>query len=114
MCIRDRYYPSPLEPVFTEFSRREQVLRQGGAFDNTMTPKFDAMVPENLFSVGTIEFFRDFSSAQSFLAFTSLDQLRFYESGAGIDGGDERNPSFSIMSAQPRNLPAWSLSLIHI
>lgn len=104
-----KYYPSPLEPVFTEFSRREQVLRQGGAFDNTMTPKFDAMVPENLFSVGTIEFFRDFSSAQSFLAFTSLEQLRFYESGAGIDGGDERNPSFSIMSAQPRNLPAWSL-----
>lgn len=103
-----KYYPSPLEPVFSHFSPFERALIEGETFDHTNTPKLEAQVPENLFSVGTIEFIRDLANKQSFLTYTSLDRLRFHKSSGTNDVGDH-DAAFVVEPSQARQIPAWDL-----
>lgn len=104
-----KYYPSSLEPVFSHFSPTEQALIRGDWFDPTNTPRFEARVPENLFNIGTIELVRDLGCEQSFLAYTSLDQLRFRASARKSDCGDACRTSIDHTPVHVRQLPAWDL-----
>lgn len=104
-----KYYPSPLEPVFSHFSPFEQALVVGDAFDHTNTPMLEAKVPENLFSVGTIEFIRDLINKQSFLTYTSLDRLRFHKSSPELNRVGDDESTFIEEPSHPRQIPAWDL-----
>lgn len=54
-CIR--YYPNPDQPEFSDFSPREQALVLGGGFDESHTPRSEALseIPPQCFVVGTME-----------------------------------------------------------
>lgn len=106
-----KYYPSCREPVFRHFSEREQSLINAGLFDETNTPKFEALdrVSESLFGVGTIELTLDATNDQWFLNYASLDQMRFQKPQArehGIEPGlaETADPALRV-----RQLPAWDL-----
>lgn len=105
-----KYYPSCREPVFSCFSQHEQALINAGLFDDTNTPEFDVLdrIPENLFSVGTIEFILDSANGQWFLKYASLEQMRFRKPDAGAQNAE---PSLVERSDIPllRRLPSWDL-----
>ena len=106
-----KYYPSRSEPVFWSHSEREQALIAGEAFDDTNTPKLEALetVSEDLFSVGTIEFTRDVGCAQSFLKYTSLDRMRFSSPGYELEQGEPGHPETAAIVPPVRHVPAWDL-----
>ncbi|MCW5700546.1 MAG: hypothetical protein KIT00_11965 [Rhodospirillales bacterium] len=106
-----KYYPSPCEPVFRRFSAQEQALIEGSCFDDTNTPRFDAQgqIPENLFNVGTIEIIRDLSSDQTFLRYSSLDQLRFHNESSPAHRGNGDTGLSVDNASRVRQLPVWDL-----
>lgn len=103
-----KYYPSCREPVFSHFSRQEQALINAGLFDETNTPKFEALdrVAENLFGVGTIELTSDLTNGQWFLNYVSLDRMRFHGPGVGLPNAE---PKLAETASPVRQLPAWDL-----
>jgi len=72
------YYPYRYEPVYRHFSRRERELIESGAFDETNTPRADALgeISDDLFGVGSIEFTHDPGCGQTFLIYSGLDRMR--------------------------------------
>lgn len=102
-----KYYPSPFEPVFHRFSRRERALIEGEMFDETNTPRLEIpdRIPESLFAVGTIEITRDLGRGQAFLKYVSLDRMRIGNPHSDPGGND-----LSVGAPSPtRVLPAWDL-----
>lgn len=107
-----KYYPSRWEPVFRQHSPAERALIEGDAFDDTNTPRFDALdrIPETWFGVGTIEFTFDVGRGQAFLEYVSLDPMRFARSATtGRDGDAEGAPGGGARESRLRQLPAWDL-----
>ncbi len=106
-----KYYPTPQEPVFRHFSTHEQALIEGDAFDDTNTPDMDALdrVPDNLFSVGTMEFTHDREHGQSFLKFSSLDEMRFEETADEAHNGAGDPVHLTNGTRRIRQLPTWDI-----
>ena len=106
-----KYYPSCREPVFWHFSQQEQALINAGLFDETNTPKFEALdrVSEGLFGVGTIELTSDVTNDQWFLKYASLDRMRFRRLRAEYFNAEPGLVETADPAPPVRQLPAWDL-----
>ena len=70
-----RCYPFTHSPTFETFSFEEQCLLRSKFFDHTNTPSFEyrEAIPQNLFTVGTIECGFDSDEGIAYFTFESLD-----------------------------------------
>lgn len=94
-----RYYPSPDEAAFNQFSNLERRLVLGPEFDHSGTPCFearDSLAPE-LFVVGAMELALDPDNGWALFGLSALDECLCLEA----DG-----PSWAV-----RRVPGWELSL---
>jgi hypothetical protein len=71
-------YPYPDHPGFEGFSAEERRLIQSQDFDDTHTPQFEAasVIPESLFTVGSLSLICDAEDTLALLTYQSLDRLR--------------------------------------
>ncbi len=71
-------YPYDNTTVFDAFSYEEQVLRRSRLFDDTHTPRFEAMqrIPDSLFNVAALEYRVNQDDTMACFTLESLDTLR--------------------------------------
>ncbi len=74
-----RYYPSPDEPVFSGFSAQEQALVQGAGFDQSGTPRFEALsgIPPQCFVVGTLQLALQPDAEWALFELSALETCRY-------------------------------------
>jgi hypothetical protein len=91
-----RHYPAPGTPVFARFSVVEQRLVRA-ALDRTGTPRIDlaSTIPDELFTVGTIDWALAPEVDATVFGVASLDRLR----------------TLTRSGALVRDVPGWSLAL---
>ena len=98
-----KYYPSPLDRVFSAFSAEECALVQGAYFDHTNTPRYEKreQIPANLFNVASIIFSALPDNPRASLSFQALTTTRVvHRTGPG---------SGSNCNRRDRQVPSWEL-----
>ncbi len=76
-----KYYPSPKETTFDDFSETEKKFRRGDAFDESGTPKFDyhQKIDDALYAVGVIQLLTDERSQSTLIRAISSNRTRHME-----------------------------------
>jgi len=108
-----RYYPSPDEVDFKDFTLGEQQARLSPLFDQTGTPKFESQehIHESLFAVGNLNVEIDRGLSLMKLKLFSQDRWREVRDSPGEWKGTEAQSIQPVFPCEVhRNAPGWELS----
>jgi hypothetical protein len=108
-----RYYPTPEETSFKDFTFLEQQIRLSPCFDHTGSPLFEKQeeIHESLFSVGhiSVAFDRELSIAK--MKVSSQERwVEFYEDSIRVDTDSGLGTAPLEEKTKLRNVPGWRLS----
>lgn len=108
-----RCYPYDNTTVFDAFSYEEQVLRRSHLFDDTHTPRFEAMqrIPDSLFNVAALEYRVDQDDTMACFTLESLDILRCVYPEETVQHFDLIGKSRCYRKGEiGRSVPGWQLA----
>jgi len=108
-----RYYPSPNEQVFEDFSFYEKVLRLSEFFDRDGRPRSDMKdtFHESYYTVGSMQLIVERNMNMLSLSINSQDRLIDYRmKGVKIESGENKIIWGVKPGGRDRNVPGWELS----